>query len=290
MLTTTSKFSFSLLHVDHVKLDLHWDYENVISPYYRLYYIDEGSGHISTEHEKVILEPGFIYIIPSFTLCNLHCSSFLSQYFIQFFEESADGISLFGNRHTVVKVKASETDIVNFKKLLKINPGRGINRSDDPKIYEKTIFYKEYQELNKKQNVAVYLETQGILMQLLSRFINDTHMADSSDVVPSKILETIRYIQLNIAEQLTVTMLAKRVNQQKDYFSRLFLRTTGQRPMSYIHGKRIERAQYLMITTNKTFSEISGETGFEGLPHFTRIFKKITTLTPSQYRQQSHFR
>jgi len=67
---------FSLLHVNHVQPDRSWHFNNVISPYYRLYFIDEGHGY-------------------------------LSQYFIHFFEESPHGISLFYNKRTPQKMKAN---------------------------------------------------------------------------------------------------------------------------------------------------------------------------------------
>ncbi|RZL16108.1 MAG: helix-turn-helix domain-containing protein, partial [Pedobacter sp.] len=48
---------------------------------------------------------------------------------------------------------------------------------------------------------------------------------------------------------------------------RLFLQYTGERPLAYVQQKRIERAQYLITTTDKTHSEIAEETGFENVPH-----------------------
>ncbi|MCU7552252.1 helix-turn-helix domain-containing protein [Chitinophagaceae bacterium LB-8] len=86
---------------------------------------------------------------------------------------------------------------------------------------------------------------------------------------------------------MTVTHLAERANQHQDYFSRMFFQYAGIRPLAYIHEKRIERAQYLLTTTNMSYAEVAAETGFENLPHFSRIFKKATSLTPGQYRQQN---
>jgi AraC-like DNA-binding protein len=284
------KHFLSLLHVDYVKLNQKWNYKNVISPYYRLYFIDEGKGVIANTQETVELEAGYMYIIPSFTLCNLSCLEYLSQYFIHFFEESPDGISLFHNNRTLKKVQANETDIANFKRILDINPGRGINRSDNPKVYEKNVYYKGYQELNNMQNISAYFETQGIILQLLSRFLPSNRLTQkSANTIPSKILDAISYIQVNLNQNLTVTHLAERANQHQDYFSRLFFQYTGIRPLAYIHEKRIERAQYLLTTTNMSYAEVAAETGFENLPHFSRIFKKVTSLTPGQYREQNHF-
>lgn len=288
MSKSTFKYSFSLLHVDYVKLNYNWNFNNVISPYYRLYYIDEGMGSISNNSDKLILEPGYVYLIPSFTICNLNCEEYLSQYFIQFFEESPDGISLFTNNRSVMKLAATEIDIILIKRLLHSNPGRGINRSNNPEVYEKEAYYKEYQLLNNELKAHLKFENQGILLQLISRFLSAQGFKQSAPQgTPSKILDTMSYIQLHLGKNLTVAELAQRVNQNQDYFSKQFLLHTGQRPLNYIHEKKIERAQYLIATTDKTFLEIAIDTGFSNLPHFSKIFKQIVSLTPGEYRHQN---
>lgn len=289
MSKSTFKYSFSLLHVDYVKLNSSWNFNNVISPYYRLYYIDEGMGSISNNSDKLILEPGYLYLIPSFTICNLKCEDYLSQYFIQFFEESPDGISLFNENTNVMKLPATETDIILIKQMYHENPGRGINRSNNPKVYEKEAYYKEYQSLNNKLKPHLNIENQGILLLLISRFLNTNYFEKSThQTMPSKILNTMSHIQLHLDKSLTVAELAKRVNQNQDYFSKQFLIHTGLRPLNYIHQKKVERAQYLIATTNKNFIEIALDTGFSNLSHFSKIFKRIVSLTPGEYRHQNN--
>jgi len=51
--------------------------------------------------------------------------------------------------------------------------------------------------------------------------------------------------------------------------------------------KRIERAQYLIATTQLSYTQIAEDTGFETLPYFSKIFKKVTGLTPGEYRKRS---
>jgi AraC-like DNA-binding protein len=280
--------TFSLLHVDHVRLDEKWNYTHVVSPYFRIYYIDDGEGFIISAKERCRLEKGYLYIIPSFTLCHLYCDRYLSQHFLHFFEESPKGLSLFENNRKVIKVPAHDVDVINFKRLLEINPGRGINRSDDPKEYERNVYYKRYQELNSLVGDASLIETQGIIYQYISRFIgSDQFSAGDSQPLPSKILESISFIQQNLNTSLTVSILAKKANLHQDYFSRLFFRYTGERPLNYIHMKRIERAQYLIASTRLSYTQIAEDTGFETLPYFSKIFKKVTGLTPGEYRKRS---
>ncbi|GAA4290605.1 helix-turn-helix domain-containing protein [Aestuariibaculum suncheonense] len=287
MARNSFKYSFSLLHIDYVKLNHNWNFNHVISPYYRLYYIDAGKGEVSDSFGRITLEPGYLYLIPSFTICNLHCDDFLSQYFIQFFEESAEGISLFSLNRNVIKLPANDMDVYLIKRMLDINPGRGINRSDNPKVYEKEAYYKEYKSLNERMKLHQAFENQGILFQLISRFLSDSNFKHKKhQKMPSKILDSMSYIQMHLNQNLTVAGLAKRVNQNQDYFSKQFFTHTGQRPLNYIHHKRIERAQNLIVTTDKTFLEIAIDTGFSNLPHFSKIFKQIVSLTPGEYRRE----
>lgn len=277
--------TYSLLHVDSVKLNKNWQYNNVISPYYRLYYIDEGDGIISNNTTNLKLEAGYLYLIPSFTLCNLSCDHYLSQYFIQFFEKSPEGLSLFHNSRYLMKLQARKIDVMHFKRMLKTNPGRGINRSDNPNVYEKEKYYKEYQSFNKNMKPNIQLENQGIILQLLSRFLKSSQFnSETFSNIPSKILESMNFIQLNLNKHLTVRELAERACKNIDYFSRQFFAHVGQRPLDYIHQKKIERAQYLIITTNKTLFEIAIDTGFGNTAHFSKIFKKLVGTPPGKYK------
>jgi len=282
--------NFSLLHVDKVLLNKKWNYKNVISPYIRIYYIDGGEGLISTFGESVKLEEGYLYIIPGFTLCNLECAGSLSQYFIHCFEDSPSGLSLFHNYRKPIKIRAQQLYANSIKQLLKINPNRKIYRSDNPKVYEQNTFYREYQELNNTQSEAAFMETQGILLQLIAQFVSHINSANENiSKIPSTILDAIRYIQINLSSEIKISHLAKRANLQIDYFSRLFARHTGERPRGYIQNKRIERAQYLIMTTKKSFAQIADDTGFRNLPYFFRIFKKLTRVTPGAYAHKNHF-
>lgn len=282
------KNHFHLLNADYVRLGNRWNFINVISPYYRLYYIDQGEGYINTPQGRTVLSPGNLYLIPSFTLCDLHCEDHLGQYFVQFFEESPDGISMFGHCREVLRIEAMDMDISNFKRLLSINPGRGINRSDNPKVYEKDIYYKEYTKLNELQSISTQFETQGIILQLLSRFMrSDRFRGSNIAVIPSVVMAAISFIQINIAGPLKVHQLASMANLNTDYFSRLFHKYTGKSPVNYILEKRVERAQYLIITTNIQYGEIAELTGFDNPQYFSRIFKKITGLSPKEYRKQN---
>lgn len=283
-----SKFTFSLLNADCVHLNKNWNYRNIISPFYRLYLIDDGVGTLYTSSQSHVLKKGYLYLIPSFTICNYFCAEYLHQYYLHFTEESADGTSLFLWNRKIFKVRTNQADTANFKRLLQINPGRGLIKSEDPKDYEKRPIIESFQALNNLLHVSAYMETQGIILQLLSRFLASEHFQfGKENVIPSRISTAINYIQTNLEQNLTVGELAARANQNSDYFSRVFAEHMGERPLAYIQSRRIERAQFLITTTDLSFTEIAEQTGFESLSYFSRIFKNVTGQTASEYKRKS---
>lgn len=279
---------FSLLLTDYVQLNKNWNYKNVTSTFHRLYLIDDGAGKLSTPKESVVLEKGFLYLIPSFTTCNYSCPDFLSQYHICFTENMFDSGSIFAQQRKIFKTPATINDFVNFKRLIEINPGRGLTNSNDPKVWEKHPLLRSFQELNDYVTIGNYMETTGIILQLISRFIaSDKFKLKNKEVIPSRISDAINYIQINLSKSITITELADRANVSPDHFTRMFKESSGETPLSYIQNKRMERAEFLLISTDLPLVVIAAETGFEYLTYFSRVFKEKHRQTASEYRKNN---
>ncbi|AEI47435.1 helix-turn-helix domain-containing protein [Runella slithyformis] len=282
------KSTFSLLNADHVQLNKSWNYKDIISPFYRLYLISEGHGTLCNAAQSIALESGYLYLIPSFTSCSYVCPEQLTQYYLHILEDSSDAASLFIANRKIIKVPAFPGDFIHFKRLLELNPERGLLKSENPEDYEKQPVIQEFQQLNNRLSLSAYVETQGIILQLISRFLDTAYFQpEPINTIPFKIAESIRYIQTHLHTNLTVEQLAEKAHQSPDYFSGIFKKNTGERPLAYIQLKRIERAQFLMITSDLTLTEIATETGFESLAYFSRMFKKVTGQPPSVYRKNN---
>jgi AraC family transcriptional regulator len=279
------KSTFSLLNAEYVRLNKTWNYRNVISPFYRIYLIDDGFGSLGNKDNDLLLEKGFLYLIPSFTLCNHHCSNHLSQYYIHVLEESVDGNSLFSENRKVFKIEATEGDTAIFKRIMQLNPGRGLKGVVNPKEYEKQSTLAGFQQRNNLIPLADYIETGGLIFQLVARFLRTENFKLAENrKISSKVLDAINYIQTHLHTNITVELLAERANQNPNYFSRIFLQYTAERPLVYVQNKRIERAQYLILTTALTLSDIATDTGFESLSYFSRIFRRVSGQSPSHYK------
>jgi AraC-like DNA-binding protein len=65
----------------------------------------------------------------------------------------------------------------------------------------------------------------------------------------------------------------------------LFKEVTGLSVMEYVMHCRLNAAQYMLETEDKTITEISGNIGFESVSHFSRYFKKKLGRKPTEYRK-----
>ncbi|MEP9379500.1 helix-turn-helix domain-containing protein [Aquabacter sp. CN5-332] len=71
----------------------------------------------------------------------------------------------------------------------------------------------------------------------------------------------------------------------KRSFDRRFRAATGYSPLSYVQTLRVEEAKQLLETSHAAVAEISEEVGYEDEASFRRLFRKLTGLTPGQYRR-----
>jgi AraC family transcriptional regulator len=109
--------------------------------------------------------------------------------------------------------------------------------------------------------------------------------APLSDGLPLHRLRTVLdHIHTHLEDSLTVTRLAEMVRMSPQHFANLFRRSTGLAPHRYVLGRRIERAEHLLCTTDLSLAEVTLESGFANQSHFTDVFRKFVGTTPRQYR------
>ena len=71
-------------------------------------------------------------------------------------------------------------------------------------------------------------------------------------------------------------------------FNKRFRELLRMSPSEYILKLRIEVAQNLLNSSNKSIAEISAEAGFYDQSHFTKRFRKVTGMTPMAFRKEFH--
>ena len=91
-------------------------------------------------------------------------------------------------------------------------------------------------------------------------------------------------VETHFRESSVVSFYADRLNVSTSYLAQVTKRVSGQAPKAFIDDRIISEARRLLTSTSLTVQEISYQLGFTSQAHFTKYFKKLTGLTPSDFR------
>jgi AraC family transcriptional regulator len=94
------------------------------------------------------------------------------------------------------------------------------------------------------------------------------------------------YIDDQVTETIDLDAVARTAMLSKNHLLRHFKALFGTSPYQYQIGRRMERAQESLLRSSLTIHQIAFEQGFECPSAFSRQFKTLFSVTPSQYRQQ----
>ncbi|GIO92071.1 helix-turn-helix domain-containing protein [Paenibacillus lactis] len=126
----------------------------------------------------------------------------------------------------------------------------------------------------------IYYLSNKYLHDLTSRVHANKQDAQSRAVAVCK-----NYIFDHLFERITVHTLAQLVRLHPVYLSHLFKKETGFPVNQYIQREKIREAQKLLVQSDLSVTAISGLLQFNDQSYFTSTFKKLTGVTPKQYRK-----
>lgn len=114
------------------------------------------------------------------------------------------------------------------------------------------------------------------------------HLSVSEETsVDEVVLKLHNYIEHQLHGDLSLHRLAEQVYLTPFYLSRLYKQKTGRSLSEYITDYRLGRAKELLIGSPLKIHEVGERIGFESASYFTRFFRKLTGLSPQQFRDSA---
>lgn len=98
--------------------------------------------------------------------------------------------------------------------------------------------------------------------------------------------EIIKFVTDHLTVDLTLKDIAEKFDMHPVHLARKFKQETGITYVSYMNNQRIFLAQYLFHLQTYELSDVAYLAGFNSHSYFTKVFKKITGLTPTKYIKQ----
>lgn len=156
------------------------------------------------------------------------------------------------------------------------------------KPYEQEVL-KQIQLLEQYSTTP---KSNALPIQIALLSIFDILIREQAYTIPShpytvqneRIKTALLYMNQNYQLPLQISKLAASLNISTDYFIRLFKAMMGLTPKQYLQNLRIQEAVSIMYQEpDLPISEIAQKAGFDDINYFSRYFKKVTGLTPTQY-------
>ena len=268
-----------LLNVARKEHDADWNWKGVTSPFARIYMVESGSAKIVMPDGTYVIEPGYLYLVPAFVTHGYENDSYFVLYYIHIYDEQ----NIFEQLSFPFKVNANELDGNLVRRLLEINPGRELRRSD-PKTYDNHPTLMQFIAHNDQFPFYSIIETKGILLQLFSRFLEEA--TSKKEIEDKRIVKVVRHIRENINRNISIDDLASISCLTKDHLIRLFKKEMQCTPIQYINQKKIEKAQLMLTIGSQSIKGVAYDLSFDSVSYFYRMFKKITGVAPNQYKEK----
>jgi AraC-like DNA-binding protein/ligand-binding sensor protein len=134
----------------------------------------------------------------------------------------------------------------------------------------------------KTQNLNSIDELYLLLNEVMIKYIDSIFRNDDIKHI-DVIHKVVDYISQNYSKKITLEDVAAHVYLSASYLSKIFKQEMGRNFTSYLNEIRIEKSKTLLLQ-NLKLVDIASLVGFEDQSYFTKVFKRITGLSPRQYR------
>lgn len=278
------RFHPLLLNVGYAVHHSDWNWTEINSPFFRIYYVTQGVAQVILPDRTITVSPHHLYIIPAFTCHSYRCDGNFEHYYLHFYEDHPSEISILEDLDFPTEIPASPLDLELIKLLHEMNPTMQLPNSN-PSTYDNTPTLIQNIIKNKQRAFHNKVASWGIIYMLISRFLKDARLKESGN--DNRIINVVNFIRKNVNRNIDIDTLAGLCCLSKDHFIRLFKSEMKTTPLQYIVKKKIEKAQLLLITKDVTIKEVAYMLGYDNYSYFIKLFKKQTGVTPQAYKESN---
>jgi AraC-like DNA-binding protein len=262
-----------------------WDFKNVVSPFSRLWLVLAGRGAVRHHGRRFALEPGCLHLIPPFTPHDCSCSGNMDHFHLHFISRLRTGGDLLSLLDHPFQVTNAWGMRDCFERLESLHPGCRLPCFDPAR--EEYRAYSIAAELSDERNMLLgdWFEKNALLSLLLTPFLKSAKPHEGVHARSTRLFLAVQqYIHQHMQEPISLADLARVADLRPTYFSDRFLQLVGERPLKYLMRCRLERAQFLLLTSPAPVKQVANEVGIPDQAYFTRAFKRFWQISPSQYR------
>ncbi|MGB9781069.1 MAG: response regulator [Caldanaerobacter sp.] len=149
---------------------------------------------------------------------------------------------------------------------------------------EEGFFQEEVEYIEEILKIGDVRELKVFFMKMLREMVEniDTINRKKWDGITLKI---INFLEENFDKDISLEDVAREVNMSYHYFSKFFKERVGENFIDYLTNLRIKKAMELLKNSGLSIKEVSYKVGYSDPNYFSKIFKKVTGITPTDFRE-----
>jgi AraC-like DNA-binding protein len=253
--TKPGKTGIVLHETGYLPANRDWMHSSVFSPYWRLYYNQQGGHYVRIGESSVKLTPEHIVLIPSHCLCSFEGLHSVPHFWIHFSFERA----LANDQPLPVLLKPRATELCLIREVQRLILA------------------------DKKREPG--LELFGYGMALLDVVLVRPELR-WRPTMPANMERVRQVIEERLGQAFSNSDLAQVAGLSGTGLERAFKRHFGTTPARYVTELRVREAAHLLLQTDQTLEAIAELTGFPNRAYFSRVFKHVTAESPASFRRK----
>ena len=246
-------------------------------PEYQITTIEKGTGLLYAGTSICSFEPGDVFVL----------GSEMPHLFKETRNHNPDGvraISLFFDEASLGKQFFETKELQVLIHLLRLS-GRGVkvDRSATTILHD---YILGTPRLKEERLYIRFLEILSHIARSELSFLNEILITESSsDQYPDRLNEVVDYALKNFDREIKIDKVAKMSFLSRSHFSASFKLKTGKTFINFLNTIRVENACLQLKKRQMSIEQVCYASGFRNVSNFSRQFKRIKRMTPSQYQK-----
>lgn len=267
--------------------DADWSQTQSNHQYYEMVYVKKGISVFDIEGVKTTIGPNDILIIKPQKKHALKVQHDNVGEFIVLYFSFTRGI---GKKGVTYPSDISIEDFINFFTghhtgaflKLKVN-----HKNDIITLLNRIVTEQAEEQFGSEFLVYLLILELFVMISRVLKLEWERSISDDSPKQKELVQLAVEYIQNYFEREINLSDICGYVFLSPSYFARIFKKETGHSPISFLIHTRIERAKELLAGSHNKASDIALSVGFSNQQRFNETFKKITGMTPLEYRKKA---
>ena len=273
-----------IVTVHYYEFDKNFVFNGESHNFWEIAYIDKGRVQVRSDDEDLVLSQGEIVFHRPNEFHSIKALDSSPNFFVVSFVCTSPLMSCLEKYHTVL----NKTLYGFISSVIKEAENTYAIPKNDPTL--KKLIKKETAPIGGEQLIKTYLE------QFLIFLIRNIVKKEEPSVFPTKesmethlVSSAKRLLEEKAEEPFCVNDLCLALGYSKSYLSKLFHEQTGDTIASFAVRQKIKRAKQLIRDGNLNFAQISDKLSFDNPQYFSRVFKRVTGMTPTEFKSSLNF-